>query len=136
MSISISTTDQSWVYAFSAKTASMIGNAAVFADPLFSPGRVIIFRQNNFLTKMVGMERQGVLSAETVSMYNDMVLKKHNLIFFLLSLILFEFFSTLLLVPQNHFSVLFGIGLLLTAGYVFRLMLEYRIRVIHNEAGQ
>lgn len=60
---------------FSHQGWACIGNAAVFADPFFSPGSIIISRQNSFLTKMIGLERQGMLSAEAVSMYDDIVLK-------------------------------------------------------------
>lgn len=58
--------------------------------------------------------------------------KRHYIIIFLLTLILLEFISTLMLIPQNYWSMLFGVSLFLVMGYTFWLMLQYRTRFIRG----
>lgn len=63
---------------FSSQGWACIGNSAVFPDPFISPGSVLISRENNFLTQMIGMDKAGQLNEETVAMYNDTVLNMNT----------------------------------------------------------
>lgn len=58
--------------------------------------------------------------------------KRHHIIIFLLSLISLELLSTLLLVPQNHRSLLFSASLLTFLSGTFWLMLKYRVQAVQN----
>ena len=47
-----------------------IGDSALFSDPFYSPGVVLLGYENSMLTKMIELERDGRLTAEQVHQFN------------------------------------------------------------------
>lgn len=63
---------------FSAQRWACTGDAAIFADPFFSPGIDEIGYANTIITEMIKRDRQQQLTSETVALLNKHFLSFHN----------------------------------------------------------
>jgi hypothetical protein len=59
---------------FSAERWACVGDAGVFADPLYSPGSDFTALTNTLTTRLIADDAAGRLDAETVRVYNRLVL--------------------------------------------------------------
>ena len=65
---------------FSEKRWSCVGDSAIFTDPFYSPGVVMLSYSNCLTVKMIELDRQGQLTAEIVQQFNNLLLNDigHN----------------------------------------------------------
>lgn len=62
---------------FSSQRWACIGNAAIFADPFYSPGGEIIAYENTIITKMIELDRSNSLTEEKISYFNNYVISNN-----------------------------------------------------------
>lgn len=55
-----------------------VGEAAAFADPFYSPGSNMIGFENTALTRMIGEDHAGALTAERVEFLNDWMISQND----------------------------------------------------------
>lgn len=65
---------------FSVHRWACVGDAAIFTDPFYSPGVVMLAYTNSLTAKMIELDRQGTLTPEIVGQFNNLVLNDigHN----------------------------------------------------------
>ncbi|WP_279605363.1 NAD(P)/FAD-dependent oxidoreductase [Aetokthonos hydrillicola] len=65
---------------FSEKRWSCVGDSAIFTDPFYSPGVVMLAYSNCLTVKMIELDHQNQLTAEIVQQFNNLLLRDigHN----------------------------------------------------------
>lgn len=63
---------------FSEQRWACVGNAALFADPFFSLGGLVIASANSCITRMVELDLQNKLTKNMVDSYNDLVISRND----------------------------------------------------------
>jgi flavin-dependent dehydrogenase len=63
---------------FSAKRWACIGDAALFPDPFFSPGVVLMGYENSIVTKMIELDMNAQLTADEVARFNRLIISRND----------------------------------------------------------
>ena len=63
---------------FSAERWACTGEAAVFPDPLYSPGANLIGFENSILTRLIDRDRNGSLDPEEIAGYNHFIISQNE----------------------------------------------------------
>lgn len=63
---------------FSEQRWGCVGNAALFSDPFYSPGAIVIAYENSCLTRMIGLDLQNELTKSLVSSYDKFIISVND----------------------------------------------------------